>query len=115
MSPISRLSLLLLHSAVTEKADVFAFGVLLAETLFRLIPWVDLELHQVTLAVAVEQRRPYSRSHLSSHLSGSGGNAPARVAEAVFILAERCWAQDPGERPSFDDVLISLDEISMEL
>ena len=43
------------RSAVTEKADVFAFGILLAEALFVKIPWFGRELHQVTLAVAVEQ------------------------------------------------------------
>jgi len=72
----------------TEKADVYAFGIILWELLTRLEPYEDKEPMQIVVQVVNEGLRPLmTREFDQSPLSP---------------LIRDCWSANPDERPSFD-------------
>lgn len=52
---------------------------------------------QAAVAVAVEQKRL---------------RVPPEVPQGVKSLIESCWHADPTMRPSFDEVMVTLDELN---
>ena len=84
------------NESVSEACDVFSFAVLLWEMLTGLQPWGEAtNPMQVIYAVGVQQRR--------LPLPTDGGSA------ALKLLIERCWAQEPEDRPLFEsDILNAL-------
>lgn len=47
-------------------------------------------------------------------LPGPNNAAFAARLPAYIELMQRCWAQDPGERPEFDAIVTRLRELSAE-
>eukprot|EP00775_Hariotina_reticulata_P006309 gene6309-6544_t len=80
---------------VTEKVDVFAFGVLLWECFEQQQPWKDLSPMQIIYAVGLQKDRL---------------RRPLRCPDAMWELIEACWKQEPEERPAFSSVLATLEE-----
>jgi hypothetical protein len=77
-----------------EKADVYAFGIIL---------W---EIHM--------QRRPFrtnSSPQLFFNITSKKLRPPldASFPPAIAMLAAHCWAPDPAQRPSFEQVLFRLE------
>eukprot|EP00947_MAST-08B_sp_MAST-8B-sp1_P006517 g6517.t1 len=97
---------------LTEKADVYSFGIMLAEVLVRAIPWSGLSMHQLTLAVAVQGKRPFTAADVprltTTTDADAGASVPNDVSRDAFELAQRCWAQDQAARPSFEEALPQL-------
>lgn len=86
----------LLHGKVTEKSDVFSYGVVLWELATRQVPWQDYQFAQVVAAVGLQgQRLPLD----------------AVASPQVRRLIEDCWHQDPGKRPDFATILTRLEEV----
>ena len=85
----------------TQKADVYAFGIILWEVLTRLEPYEDKEPMQIVLEVVNQQLRP----HLPSELRDS----------PLVPLMEECWQQEPGLRPSFHQCVMRLEAILEEV
>ncbi|CAH9127525.1 unnamed protein product [Cuscuta epithymum] len=97
----------------TEKSDVYSFGISVNELLTGVVPYTDLRAEaqahtvlemnyteqQLTTAVASESLRPV--------LAGPNSSIPA----SLVSLISRCWADDPQNRPSFDDIVMELDSI----
>ncbi|KAG2483788.1 hypothetical protein HYH03_017383 [Edaphochlamys debaryana] len=80
--------------AVSHKADVFSFGVLLWAMLSGQEPWKGTNCIQVAHAVLLLQKRlPYSSI------------PPARRHPRLMSLISSCWDHDPRRRPAAADVL----------
>lgn len=80
----------------TEKIDVYSYAMILYEIYERQRPNGSLGGMQYISMVVKEDYRP----NLSA-------NIPAIYAE----LIRKCWARDPEERPSFEQILTQLDTI----
>jgi GAF domain-containing protein len=72
----------------TEKADVYAFGIILWELLTRLEPYEDKEPMQIVVQVVNEGLRPMMTREFD--------HSP------LAPLIRDCWAANPDERPSFE-------------
>mmetsp|Transcript_8917 Transcript_8917/g.19282 ORF Transcript_8917/g.19282 Transcript_8917/m.19282 type:complete len:484 (+) Transcript_8917:883-2334(+) len=93
---------LIAHARYSLESDVYAYGIILWEILAR-----GDELYE-------GMRGPAICLHV-----GSGGRPPVDVgadvpdAEPLCTLMQRCWAQQPEERPSFTQVLHTLPGLSL--
>lgn len=85
--------------SVTEKVDVWAFGVLLWECFEQQQPWKELSPMQIIYSVGLQKERL---------------QRPARCPDALWQLTEACWAQDPRDRPSFADILYTLQQLQQQ-
>jgi len=80
----------------TKKSDVYSFGVLLWEILTQADPCPkDMTSFLLATKVLNEQFRP-TLPH---------PNVPPHWA----ALIEKCWAQNPDDRPTFEDIIITLE------
>ena len=81
---------------VSEKCDVFSFGVLLWECFTGCVPWDELSTPmQVIFAVGVQKQRLPIPPHCPTFLAR--------------LMAD-CWREEPHHRPGFDRILQWLDE-----
>eukprot|EP00210_Caulerpa_lentillifera_P000221 g215.t1 len=78
-----------------EKVDVYAFGVVLNEMMTRKLPFFGLLGHEVKQRV-INKERP------QVGLSCDG---------EIEKLINRCWDHDPHNRPSFDTIHITLEQL----
>ena len=84
---------------VSEKVDVFSFGVLLWECFTGCVPWDELSTPmQVIFAVGVQRQRLPIPPHCPTFLAK---------------LMQDCWKEDPDDRPTFAQIL-SWTEIEYE-
>uniref|UniRef100_A0A1D1ZNS8 Protein kinase domain-containing protein n=1 Tax=Auxenochlorella protothecoides TaxID=3075 RepID=A0A1D1ZNS8_AUXPR len=81
-------------AGITEKVDVFAFGVLLWEMLTGDVPWshVPSPMQIIYCVGVMGQRLPL----------------PPACPPVLRALIEACWAETPEQRPSFTTVLAEL-------
>ena len=84
--------------------DVFAFGVMLWETLLREVPWDGFEPLRIRERVC-DGERPTVPARSKA----------AREHGALFALARRCWAQDAAARPDMGEVCAELDSASQAI
>src|SRR5690348_6306083 len=87
-----------------EKADVYSYGVVLWELLTRKVPWQNLPMVDVVKTV-VNGHRPPINQQLSQH---------SEAPEQFVSLMQQCWDSNPQNRPSFEDVLKSLQHIAKD-
>ncbi|KAL6174640.1 hypothetical protein ACLB2K_051286 [Fragaria x ananassa] len=73
-----------------EKSDVFSFGVILWEIMTVSVPWDNLNPLQVVGVVGFMDRRL---------------DIPEGLNPEIVSIIEDCWRSDPGQRPSFEDVI----------
>lgn len=67
------------------------------ELMTGLTPFRNLRYAEVMRAIVVDDRRPIF---------------PPETEEGYVLLAKRCWDRDPSKRPSFEDVLSELDQMT---
>ncbi|KIY95520.1 hypothetical protein MNEG_12443 [Monoraphidium neglectum] len=80
---------------VTDRVDVFAFGVLLWECLARRQPWRELSAMQIIFAVGIQgERLP----------------RPSGCPDGLWALIESCWREAPEQRPPFNAILPAVEE-----
>ncbi|XP_038598418.1 atrial natriuretic peptide receptor 2 isoform X3 [Tachyglossus aculeatus] len=80
-----------------QKGDVYSFGIILQEIALRNGPFyvegMDLSPKEIVQKVRHGQR-PYFRPSIDR----------GQLSEELAMLMERCWAQDPAERPDFSQI-----------
>lgn len=81
---------------VPKKLDVYAFGILLWSLFMDLHPYPNLGAFQTIYQVKMMNLRP---------------KIPPSTSVAMRSLLQKCWAQDPEERPSFADINEALDDL----
>lgn len=85
----------------TEKADVYAFGIILWEILTRLEPYEDKEPMQIVVEVVNDNLRP---------------SLPPPFCDASLVpLMKDCWHENPEHRPGFEKILERLLEIDAKV
>lgn len=77
-----------------EKADVYSFGLVLWEFMSETVPWnnVLVKFEDFKEHVAQNQERP---------------KMPANVPAKLVQLIEHCWAQNPANRPTMQQIVSS--------
>ncbi|XP_047049939.1 serine/threonine-protein kinase STY46-like [Lolium rigidum] len=88
------------HKPYDHKADVFSFGILMWELLTGKIPYEYLTPLQAAVGVVQKGLRPTIPK-----------NAHAKLAE----LLQKCWQEDPAQRPDFSEILGTLQKIAEEV
>lgn len=81
---------------VTEKSDVFSFGVILYEIVTREKPWGHLQMPQQVLFMIFKGHRL---------------EMPEGVQPEILSLAQDCWQEDPTLRPSFATIIERLSKL----
>ncbi|PPS13401.1 hypothetical protein GOBAR_AA07191 [Gossypium barbadense] len=79
-----------------QKSDVYSFGVILWELITMQQPWNGLSPAQVVGAVAFQNRKLA---------------IPPNTSPKLISLMESCWADDPAQRPSFGNIVITLKKL----
>eukprot|EP00198_Chlamydomonas_reinhardtii_P002309 XP_001691645.1 protein kinase [Chlamydomonas reinhardtii] len=82
------------EAAVSDKSDVFALGVLINEMVTRQRPWTGTRSAVVGYLVAIEGQRPTMAPADHPH-----------CPPGLRSLIQRCWRQNPDERPSGAEIV----------
>lgn len=83
----------------TEKADVYSFAIVLWELVEKDLPWKDVKSWHIEKTVAVKKMRPpFTKECPLSYQK----------------LVKNCWAANPRKRPSFPEIVSTLENISRE-
>uniref|UniRef100_A0A0D3C0G7 Protein kinase domain-containing protein n=1 Tax=Brassica oleracea var. oleracea TaxID=109376 RepID=A0A0D3C0G7_BRAOL len=89
------------HKPYSHKADVFSYGIVIWELLTGHIPYAYLTPLQA--AVGVVQK-----------VLGFRPKIPKKTHPKVKGLLQRCWNQDPKDRPEFEEIIEMLQQIMIE-
>ncbi|KAK9828952.1 hypothetical protein WJX72_003004 [[Myrmecia] bisecta] len=88
---------LLRNGKMTRAVDVYSFGMLMWELCTGLPLYGGMTAPEVYHKVVYEGHRP---------------DVPSHCPEAYAALMQRCWAEDPDARPTFDEVTKALQPLS---
>ncbi|KAH0700955.1 hypothetical protein KY284_015170 [Solanum tuberosum] len=88
------------HRPYDHKADVFSFGIVLWELLSGEIPYAHLTPLQAAIGVVQQDLRP---------------RIPEHAHPKLVELVEKCWQQDPTQRPDFSEILDILKCLTKEV
>ncbi|NXX10552.1 ANPRB protein, partial [Podargus strigoides] len=90
-----------------QKADVYSFGIIVQEIALRNGPFyiegMDLSPKEIVQKVRNSQK-PFFRPSIDIGVH----------SEELAVLMERCWAQEPAERPDFSQIKIFIHRFNKE-
>ncbi|XP_042694387.1 atrial natriuretic peptide receptor 2 [Centrocercus urophasianus] len=90
-----------------QKADVYSFGIIVQEIALRNGPFyvegMDLSPKEIVQKVRNSQK-PFFRPSIDTGVH----------SEELAVLMERCWAQEPAERPDFSQIKIFIRRFNKE-
>ncbi|GFR46725.1 hypothetical protein Agub_g8348 [Astrephomene gubernaculifera] len=87
---------LLLTGKMRPSCDVFSFGIMLWQMATGSTPFANMRYAEIVYKVAVTGMRP---------------EFPPHVPKQLVDMAEACWAADPTIRPTFEQLVVQLDEL----
>lgn len=88
----------LVNNHISEKADVYSYGLLLWELYTRNRPFKGMNPHWVAKSVINDKMRPSL---------ADAANWPAAYVDLMTL----CWDQDYRLRPTFKDILLRLENM----
>ncbi|CAN1122238.1 Serine/threonine-protein kinase STY17 [Linum perenne] len=88
------------HKPYDHKADVFSFAIVMWELLTGELPYSYLTPLQAAVGVVQKGLRP---------------TIPKETQPKLAELLDRCWRQDPAERPDFCEIIDILQQIAKEV
>lgn len=98
-----------INFSMDTRCDVYSFGILIWEVIMEETPFKDAKEMQIQVAV-IEGQRPTLEDF------------PKDVPAMLKTLVERCWSQNPDDRPAFSEIkqqleneLISKDSFKAEV
>ncbi len=92
---------IILGRQYTEKADIYAFGIILWELLTRLEPYEDKEPMQIVVQVVQNNLRPTLTEEFE--------------ASPLTSLMKDCWTTKAEDRPSFEVVVDRLQQLTKRM
>ncbi|KAK9828701.1 hypothetical protein WJX72_001598 [[Myrmecia] bisecta] len=91
----------LLDGDISLAADVYSFGILMWALFTGTGPYIGLGIHQVIFKLIYQHARP---------------DFPGEVPPPVYAaLMQKCWSQEPRDRPRFPQILQELGELQATL
>lgn len=78
----------------SKSSDVYAFGFIVYELITGDLPFINMSSIDIDMMVANARRLPFRNE----------------IPECYKDLIERCWAQDPDQRSTFDEIVTLLRE-----
>ncbi|XP_068658636.1 serine/threonine-protein kinase STY46-like isoform X2 [Aristolochia californica] len=87
------------HQPYDQKADVFSFAIVLWELVTAKIPYENLTPLQAALGVR----------------QGLRPDLPKNAHPKLVEVMQRCWEEDPSQRPSFTELTAELEELLHEI
>ena len=97
-SPFAMAPEVFTSSSYTQAVDWYAFGILVWQLVTKKHPYVGMKQMEIIKHVVQEKKR----------LPFNGDDAHP----VLRALVEKCWHQEPEQRPAFDDVLSALEEMA---
>uniref|UniRef100_A0A5B6Z5W1 Protein kinase domain-containing protein n=1 Tax=Davidia involucrata TaxID=16924 RepID=A0A5B6Z5W1_DAVIN len=85
---------------VTEKVDVYSFGMVMWELLTGEEPYANLRSEEIIAGIIKGNLRP---------------EIPSWCDPAWRSLMERCWSSDPDSRPAFSEIAKELRAMSASM
>jgi serine/threonine protein kinase len=92
-----------------KAADVYAFALILWELLTWELPFAAMSPYQIMLGVGEHGLRPEIPAPFSKQAADLiGGDVPSQIGDAYRQLMKDCWTHIPGDRPSFETIILRL-------
>jgi serine/threonine protein kinase len=88
------------HEEYTQTVDVYSYAMIFFYMLRSLPPWAGLSGLDAVTQAAIEGERPL---------------IPRNVDERLSTLLKRCWDEDAGARPSFEEIITCLNIYSHDV
>jgi serine/threonine protein kinase len=92
---------ILAGARATTASDVFSYGVILYELLTWTVPWGGADFWEIVSALTRGERLPIPDR---ASLPGPDTLRFAGLA-GYIVLMQRCWAQEPTQRPDFEEIV----------
>ena len=87
------------YDNITEKVDVYSFGIIIWELYARAQPYKGMSVSQIINYVCNEKGRPNCDLIVKEDMP-----------KGLFELMTKCWDKNPSSRPTFEEILEILNE-----